>query len=186
MRASLAEQAWQVYRSADCLHDAAAIETALDRLAAAVTRDLGAANPLVLCPMTGAAMLAAGLLLRLEFPLEFDYLQVGRYRETLAGGELRWRIEPEKTLRDRSVLVVDDILDRGVTLAAVREYCHAAGAEAVRTLVLVDKECAREADIAAADYTGLRVPDRYVFGYGMDWHGYLRNLNGIYAVAEDS
>ena len=107
-----------------------------------------------------------------------------RYRGDVRGQELEWIARPRTPLEGRTVLVLDDILDEGVTLAAILEDCRAQGARAVHSAVLVDKRIGRPRTLERADFTGLSVPDRYVFGFGMDYRGYLRNLPAIYAVAE--
>ena len=121
------------------------------------------------------------LLPRLNFPLELDYIHATRYLGTTAGGELHWLKYPTISLLDRTVLVIDDILDEGLTLSAIVEYCQRAGARQVLTAVMLEKQHARKAAIKA-DFVGLLVPDRYVFGYGMDYQDQLRYAAGIYAV----
>jgi len=139
-------------------------------------------NPALLSKWTGAMIPATWLVQRLDFPLELDYVHATRYQGGTVGAELDWLVRPRAQLRGRCVLVVDDILDEGVTLAAIVEYCRAAGARAVYSCVLVQKRHERPRALHEADFTGLTVDDRYVFGCGMDYHGYLRNLPAIYAV----
>lgn len=181
MSDALAAEAWAVYRAAECLHDEATVRAAIVRLAREVSATLAGRNPLLLCPMTGGVVLAGQLLPQLDFPLEFDYVHATRYAGALSGGELTWKVIPSASLAGRHVLIVDDILDRGLTLAALVAFCQAEHAASVHTLVLVDKQCRREATIEA-DFVGLTAPDRYLFGWGMDYKGYLRNVPGIYAV----
>lgn len=185
MSDALASEAWAVYRAAECLYDEATVRGAVDRLAGEVTAALAGRNPLLLCPMTGGVVLAGHLLPQLDFPLEFDYIHATRYAGALSGGELTWKVTPTAELAGRHVLIVDDVLDRGITLAALVDFCRREGAASVHTLVLVDKRCQRVADIEA-DFVGLATPDRYLFGWGMDYKGYLRNVPGIYAVAQAS
>jgi hypoxanthine phosphoribosyltransferase len=182
---ALAAEAWAVYRTAECLYDEATVRGAVDRLAGEVTAALAGRNPLLLCPMTGGVVLAGHLLPQLDFPLEFDYIHATRYAGALSGGELTWKVTPTADLTGRHVLIVDDVLDRGITLAALVDFCRREGAASVLTLVLVDKRCQRKADIEA-NFVGLTAPDRYLFGWGMDYPGYLRNVPGIYAGAQGS
>ena len=182
MSDALAAEAWAVYEAADCLYDDAAVRGAVARLAGQVTATLTGRNPLLLCPMNGGVVLAGQLLPLLDFPLEFDYVHATRYAGALSGGELAWKVIPSAALAGRHVLIVDDVLDRGITLAALVAFCRQQGASGVHTLVLIDKQCRREAPIEA-DFVGLQAPDRYLFGWGMDYKGYLRNAPGIYAVA---
>ena len=183
MSDALAAEGWAVDRGGECLYDAGAVRGAGDRLAGEVTVALGGRNPLLLWPMTGGVVLAGHLLPHLDFPLEFDYIHATRYAGALRGGELTWKVTPTAELAGRQVLIVDDVLDRGITLAALVDFCRREGAASVHSLVLVDKRCRREAAIEA-DFVGLSTPDRYLFGWGMDYKGYLRNVPGIYAVAE--
>ncbi len=171
----------RVRREANCLFSAAQVEAALDRLATEIMVRYENCNPLVLCVMNGGLMATAGLLQRMDFPLQSDYLQATRYRGETRGGELHWLREPGHTLQGRAVIVVDDILDEGYTLAAIVEYCRGRGAASVESVVLVEKRHTRKQGIEA-DYVGLVVEDRYVFGYGMDYKDYLRNAPGIFAV----
>lgn len=159
------------------------VEAALDSMAADIERAIGGHNPLLLCVMTGGLIVSSELFTRLQFPVQLDYLHATRYQGTIGGNVLKWITRPSQDLKGRTVLVVDDILDEGLTLAAIVDDCHAQGAAAVYSAVLVEKIHQRKSD-RKADFVGLRVEDRYLFGYGMDYHGYLRNVKGIYAVAE--
>ncbi|MBB3232215.1 MULTISPECIES: hypoxanthine-guanine phosphoribosyltransferase [Halomonas] len=171
-----------VMDSADCLIDQEQVERALDRMADAITRDLGDKLPVFYCVMNGGLITTGHLLTRLGFPLEVDYLHATRYRGGTRGGELFWRVSPEIPMAGRHVVIVDDILDEGTTLAAILDYCRQAGAASITTAVLVDKRHDRKAvpDLKA-DYCSLEVVDRYVFGFGMDYKGYWRNAPGIFA-----
>ncbi|MCW8959255.1 MAG: hypoxanthine-guanine phosphoribosyltransferase, partial [Gammaproteobacteria bacterium] len=137
--------------------------------------------PLILAVMSGAMIPAGVLLTHLDFPLQIDYIHATRYRGDTAGGEIEWRVAPRFPLKGRCVLVIDDILDEGLTLQAIIDTCRKEGASEVRSAVLVKKRHARNIGIEA-DYVGLEVEDRYVFGYGMDYKEYLRNAPGIFAV----
>jgi len=171
----------RVRAEADCLYTAEQVEAALDRLAAQITARYENRDPLILCVMNGGLIATAGLLRRMDFPLQSDYLHATRYRGETRGGELHWLREPGHPLQGRAVIVVDDILDEGYTLAAIVDHCRAQGAASVESVALVEKQHARKQGIAA-DYVGLMVEDRYVFGYGMDYKDYLRNAPGIFAV----
>lgn len=172
-----------VIENAECLYSFDDLNHALDRMALEITAKLKDANPLILCVMTGALITTGHLVTRLNFPLEIDYIHVTRYRGTNRGGDLHWLVEPRQSLKDRAVLVVDDIMDGGLTLAAINDYCKQAKAGSVQTAVLVSKERKREAGVNfEPDFVGVRTPDKYLFGFGLDYHEYLRNMPGIYAV----
>lgn len=172
----------RVYIESDLLFSEAEVNTAIDRLAGAITEELADANPVVFAVMNGALVIAGQLLTRLNFPLQASYLHATRYRNTTSGHELEWKVEPMCDFRDRPVLIIDDILDEGHTLAEILAYCRRQGAASVQCAVLINKLHDRKAEGVKADYIGLDVEDRYVFGYGMDYKGYWRNAPGIFAV----
>lgn len=176
------ERIRKVSQDADCLATEQQVAQAFDKMAQAITERLQNKLPVVYCVMNGGMFATAELLKRLNFPLEVDYLHATRYRRKTEAGDLHWRVEPEVAMKGRSVLVIDDILDEGATLAAILEHCRAQGAKEVTCAVLVDKKHNRKAiEGFSADFTGLEIEDRYLFGCGMDYQGYLRNLPAIYA-----
>lgn len=175
-----------VLETATCLHTRAEVEVALDQMAAEMNSCLAHTNPLFLCVLVGGIIPLGCLLPRLNFPLEVDYLHASRYQGKTSGGELEWKAKHCKELTGRTVVIVDDILDTGITLKAVIESCLAEGASKVYSAVLVDKIGARLSDgLATADFTGLQIDNIYVFGYGLDYKEYLRNAPGIFAVAPE-
>ncbi len=175
--------AWAFLEQSDRVCDAAEVQAAIARLGEEVTGALRDAYPLVLVVMGGAVVFAGQLLPRLRFPLDLDYIHVSRYRLETRGSRIEWRVEPPPAVHGRAVLVLDDILDGGQTLAAVRERLLARGAASVRCAVLVEKDTGAPKPIAA-DFVGLRIPDRFVFGCGMDAKGFWRNLPEIRAMKE--
>ncbi len=177
-------QANEVHSRARCLYDDVQVQQALERMAAAITATLADTNPLIIAVMNGGLIPAGHLLTRLHFPLHVDYLHATRYRGNTSGGELDWTVKPQHALTGRTVLVIDDILDEGITLKSILDYCHEHGAEKVYSCVLVEKIHERKHGCAHADFVGLQIEDVYVYGYGMDYKGYLRNAAGIYAVDE--
>jgi len=177
------ERAWRTLREADVVHDQAAVAAALERMARDISLALAQRYPLVLCVMGGSVVFAGQLLTRLRFPLDFDYLHATRYDGTTRGGTLSWKVLPRHPVAGRVVLVLDDILDEGTTMAAIRERLLSDGAQAVLCAVFADKALGRPKPIVP-DFVGLSVPDRYVFGFGMDVEGAWRNLPAIYALKD--
>ncbi len=175
------EEAWKVLQAADLLCDEAQVRGAITRLAAEITARLKDKQPLVLAVMGGSVFFAGNLLPLLRFPLEFDYVQASRYGKATSGGRIVWTVEPGDNVRGRTVLVLDDILDGGDTLAAILDRVKSVGAATVFSAVLADKDIGRPKP-ASPDFVGLRIPNRYVFGCGMDVSGAWRNLPAIYAV----
>lgn len=180
--AATLEEARRVRAEAECLHDATAVQAAYDRMANAIARDYADRNPLVLCVMNGGLAPTAEILRRLDFPLELDYLHATRYRGATTGGGLIWKRQPEKPLERRHLLVIDDILDEGHTLVAIRKALAEFAPASLRVAVLTEKKHDRRAPGAHAEYVGLEVGDRYVFGCGMDYKEFWRQLPAIYAV----
>ena len=177
------DEAKRLLARAELIRSAEDVSIALDRLAVGITADLGARFPVVLMVMRGAVFLAGQLLPRLAFPLEFDYLHATRYRGTCGGESITWKVRPPESVRGRPVLVLDDILDEGHTLAAIRDSLEQAGAAEVRLAVLCEKRTGRDKPVRA-DHVGFEIPDRYVFGCGMDVQGAWRNLPAVYALGE--
>lgn len=182
----LPSQIKEVYERSTRLFTTKEVEAALDRMAINIHQELHDKNPVLLCVMIGGLVPLGNLLPRLDFPLEVDYVHATRYRGETTGGELHWKVKPSVDLNNRTVLVVDDILDGGVTLAAILEEVKQLGASEVYSAVLVDKHHKRvENGLKKADFVGLQVEDYYIFGYGMDYHEYLRNAPGIFVVAPE-
>jgi hypoxanthine phosphoribosyltransferase len=176
-----AAEAKEVLAAADLICPEEEVAAAVRRVAQEVERALGDACPLVLGVMGGAVVFTGQLLPLLRFPLHFDYVHVTRYGSSTAGGEVRWIAAPRQSVAGRTLLVVDDILDEGITLAAIKRQLLELGAASVYTAVFADKQIGREKPIAA-DFVGVKLPNRYVFGFGMDVSGAWRNLPAIYAV----
>jgi len=173
----------RVFKNAECLYTDEQVQSAFDRLAEQITEALSERNPLILCVMTGALIPAGHILTRLNFPLQIDYIHASRYRGGTRGGQLNWMVKPTFSLKGRDVLIIDDIFDEGITLSEIVKYCSEQEAESILTAVLVNKQHDRKESLQV-DFIGLEAEDKYLFGYGMDYHHYLRNAAGIYAVKD--
>jgi len=178
------EEILTVKKNAECLYDMPAVEQAVDRMAREITGVIGGKNPLMLTVMTGGMVPAAMLLNRLHFPLEVDYIHLSRYGDRTHGGDIEWIKEPPAALDGRTVLLVDDLLDHGVTLQSAVQRCLDNGAREVLTAVLIVKSIADRAGLQRVDFSGLVTEDRYLFGLGMDYKHYWRNGAAIYAVTD--
>jgi len=172
----------QIREQADQLYSMSEIDQVLEQLAEKITQDYADKNPVLVCVMNGSVMTTGHLLPKLNFPLELDYIHATRYGEKTVGGDIVWQSEPMIDLSGRAVILIEDIYDQGVTLVALREFCETAGASSVACLTLVEKLHDNKVG-QRPEYIGMTVPDRYVFGFGMDYKGYWRNAPGIYAVA---
>ena len=172
----------QVLEHADLVWSASDVDAAYARLAHEISGVLRDRSPLILPVMMGGMLPASRILSLLDFPVEIDYVHATRYRGDVRGRTLEWIAHPSSDFKGRNVLIVDDILDEGITLAAIIAHCRELGAREIHCAVLVDKRVGRPRTYARADFTGLEVDDRYVFGCGMDYQGYFRNLPAIYAL----
>ena len=174
-------EALRLLQEAELVCDAECVQKEVARMAREITAALGDSFPVVLSVMGGAALFTGQLLPQLAFPLEFGAIEVTRYNNDIQGREITWRLPPRDNVRGRTVLVVDDILDEGITLAAIQLRLKEMGAVRVLAAVFADKDIGREKPVTA-DFIGVTVPNRYVFGFGMDAYGLWRNLPAIYAL----
>ncbi|SFP59269.1 hypoxanthine phosphoribosyltransferase [Nitrosomonas cryotolerans] len=177
------QEAHRIMDTAEQIYSAAAITETVNRMAQEITASLSNQYPLVLCVMGGAVVFTGQLLPLLNFPLNFDYLHITRYNNEIHPGQTQWKVLPRENLKGRVVLIIDDILDKGVTLATIREQVMRSGATAFYSAVFVDKEISKPKPIQA-DFVGVTLPDRYLFGFGMDIQGAWRNLPAIYAIKQ--
>ena len=177
------QHARAIRQHAELLCPAEQVQASLHKVARQINAALADAHPLVLSVMGGAVVFTGQLLPLLDFPLDFDYVHVSRYGDAVHGGKMCWKVEPHENVRGRVVLVLDDILDEGHTLEALRRRVMELGASKFYSAVFADKRHGRAKPIHA-DFVGMELPDRFVFGYGMDIEGAWRNLPAIYAVKE--
>lgn len=178
------QQLNNAFQQADCLFTRAEIIAGIEKMGAEITADLKDENPIVLGVMNGGLVFLGHLLPTLAMPLQLDYLHATRYGNEETGRVLTWHAKPKLELNGRTVLLVDDIFDEGVTLEKVVNYCLEAGAKAVKVAVLLDKKHERKKTALVPDYMLQEVPDRFVFGFGLDAKGYWRNAPGIYAMPQ--
>ncbi len=178
----LLNRAQQVHQTAELLFDADAVERGIADLAARVEQDSAADFPLVLCVMNGGLYLTGQLLRHWNFPLTVDYVHATRYRLATLGKDVLWKAYPQNEIRDRNVIIVDDIFDQGYTLEEVKSYCQRHGSRQCISAFLIRKSHERKKADIAPDYVGLECGDCYVYGAGMDLNGHFRNLSSIYAL----
>ncbi len=184
MMSDLLAEIARVQQQAELLHSEQAVQAALKRLAGEITQALSDSNPLVLSVMNGGLVPTGWLLPMLRFPLQLDYIHATRYRGGTRGHDLEWRVRPEIPVQARCILLIDDIFDEGVTLTQVADDCRRRGAQQVVSAVLIRKQ--RMHNGQQPDFVGLEAPDRYLFGCGLDYKNYLRNLPAIYAMPDGS
>ncbi len=175
----------EVEAQATLLFSADDIKAGLDKMTAKMQRVLEQTNPIILTVMNGGLFVASEICLRLNFPLQMDYIHATRYQGEVTGSSIHWKREPSLPLTGRVIVIIDDILDGGLTLQAVKDYCHGHGAAKIYTAVLMDKINARLPEgLAHPDFAAIEEPENhYVYGFGLDYHDYLRNIPAIYRVA---
>lgn len=178
------DSALQVHKSAAILYDEDTVERAIAMLAKRVADDCDEDFPLLLCVMNGGLYLTGQLLRHWNFPLTLDYVHATRYRLATLGKDVLWKAYPQNELKDRCVIIVDDIFDQGYTLEEVKSYCVKHGARKISSVFLIRKTHARKKADIQPDYVGLECGDCYVYGVGMDLNGYFRNLSVIYSIPE--
>ena len=174
----------QALTRSDLLFKREELETVIADLGRAIDVALDGERAVFLTVMNGALMFGAQLALSIRTDLEFDYVHATRYRGATSGNDLHWLREPAVSLQGRTVLLVDDILDEGHTLKAVRNDCLRRGATRVLVATLCCKRHDRCVEGIQSDFNGVELPDRYVFGYGMDYYEQGRNLPAIYALQD--
>ncbi len=177
------ERARQFLEQSDLIASADQVQAALKRVAGEINERMAKSYPLVLVVMGGAVVFAGQILPLLRFPLDLDYIHASRYGVETRGAKIDWRVPPPANVRGRAVLVLDDILDGGDTMAAIRERLLELGAASFQCAVMVEKRLARAKPLKA-DFVGLTIEDRFVFGYGMDAKGFWRNLPEIRAMRD--
>lgn len=170
-----------MFQQAQLIHSTEVVTAAITRLSIEITDKLEDSCPIMICVMGGGIVFAGQLLTQLNFPLEIDYVHASRYQNQTVGKTLSWQALPKLNLIHRTVLLIDDILDEGITLRAIKEKCLELGAKEVFSAVLIEKKLDLIKPISA-DFVGLEVPNCYVFGYGMDAYGWWRNLPAIYQL----
>ncbi len=179
------DEANAITANSDLLFNKAEVDAATSRMAVEISRDYQDRYPLILSVMGGAVVFTGQLLPQLTIACDFDIVQASRYGNAKVGSELTCRVAPRDNIAGRHVLILDDILDEGITLAAIVDLVKRTGALSVACAVFCVKDYGDQINAKKplrADYVGLTVPNRFVFGYGMDVSGAWRNLGEIRAI----
>ena len=161
------------------------VTAASDKMAKTISQELKFSFPIIVAVMNGGLLPLGLILTKLDFPLETDYIHPTRYNDSTAGGELQWIRKPPESFSGRTILLVDDVLDKGTTLQQTIEECEKIGTKKIYTAVLVSKDVKDRKGLKKTNFSGLTMPDQYLFGCGMDYKRRLRNAPGIFAVSEN-
>lgn len=178
------QQIEEALRNSECLNSSIEVKSAYERLAASVNLHYAGQNPIVMVVMNGGLIPAGQLLTQFTFFHRMYYIHATRYRNNQGTSELEWKFKPDVNLENEDVLLIDDIFDEGITLKAVVDELKKENPKSIKTCVLLNKLHDRKVADFGVDFVGLNVADRYVYGCGMDYHGYLRHMPGIYAIKE--
>ena len=175
-----------IKQNADLIYNKQQIMTAISQISVQLEKILQNKNPIMLSVMNGGCVFTSDLIRHMDCDVRVDYVHVSRYHNKLKGSDLEWLKKPQCDLQDQVVVIVDDIYDQGCTLAELIKYCQQQGAREVISCVLLYKQKPNRVTSHEPDFYGLTIPDRYVFGYGMDYQGHLRNLPDIYALGAEN
>ncbi len=179
-------EAKKLHENTECIFDKKVVEAAISKVAEQMNEVLADKMPVLLCVMNGAVIFMVQLTTQLNFPLLIDYIHVTRYQGGIEGREIHWVAEPNIDLKDRVVVVIEDILDGGLTLSAVKNFCLEQGVSEFFSATLINKERPREeGGLEKCDFVGLNIEDKFLIGYGLDFQGFFRNDPGIYVVNTD-
>ena len=176
------DEALNVHKSAQQLFDVSDVERAISELADTVALQVQDEFPLVLCVMNGGLFMTGQLMRFWDFPMTIDYVHATRYRLATLGQDVLWKAYPQNSLKDRHVIIVDDIFDQGYTLEEVKAYCLRQGARKCTSVFLIRKHHQRKKAQIEADFVALECDDLYVYGSGMDLHSHFRNLSGVFSI----
>lgn len=146
---------------------------------------LGDLNLVILTIMSGGLVPTGIFMKYFKSVCELDYIHLTRYGNQTTGGEIKWHRRPQSIVKNRNVLLIDDILDRGITLETAMHECYNQGANSVHTAVMVKKNISCRSGVQNSDFFAVELPEGYLFGSGLDYKGYFRNLDGIYSLNEN-
>ena len=178
------EDALKIHQSSHVLFEQQEIDTGIAQMAASMAKDIEDSFPLVLCVMNGGLYVTGQLMRHWQFPLTLDYVHATRYRLSTLGSDVVWKAYPQNEIKDRHVVIVDDIFDQGYTLEDIKNYCLKQGAKSVKNCFLIRKSHDRKKANIDADYAALECGDLYLYGNGMDLKSHFRNFKDIYALSD--
>lgn len=159
------------------------IEATVKRLAAEIRWDYCDKHPILIGVLKGSFMFMADLIRLLDFPLEVDFIWLSSYGGRKTSGRIKLVQGVQSKIKDRHVLVIEDIIDTGLTTAFVLDYLKRRRPASLRLCTLTEKPARRKVPVNI-DYLGLTVPNRFIVGYGIDWNERFRYLDSIYAIEE--
>ncbi len=160
------------------------IAATVKRLAAEIRRDYHNKHPILIGILKGSFMFLADLIRLLDFPLEVEFIRLSSYGGGKSPGKIKLLQGVQSKVKDRHVLVIEDIIDTGLTTAFVLDYLKREKPSSLKLCTLTDKPARRKVPVNI-DYLGLTVPNKFIVGYGIDWNERFRYLDGIYAMKDE-
>jgi hypoxanthine phosphoribosyltransferase len=162
---------------------AADIDEAVAQVAEMISKDMEGKEPLFLCVLNGAFIFASDLLKKINIDCEISFVKLSSYEGTKTTNTIRELIGLDQSIDGRTIIIIEDIVDTGLTMAYTRKKLMELGAEEVRIATLLFKPEAFKKDYAL-DYVGIVIPNKFIVGYGLDYDGFGRNLPDIYQIIE--
>lgn len=161
------------------------IQEAIRKVAHDIHAAYGNKEPLFLCVLSGAFMFASDLFKAYPGPCEISFIKLSSYRDTKSTGEVKTLIGLDKEISDRDVIILEDIVDTGITVAHLLEDLGNYQPKSIRLATLLLKPEAVQTDVKP-DYVGIEIPNDFIVGYGLDYNGFGRNLKDIYKITDQS
>jgi hypoxanthine phosphoribosyltransferase len=155
----------------------------IDKVAQKINSDLSGTNPLFIAILNGSFMFAADLMKRINFPCEISFVKLASYHGTTSTSNVLELIGLNENLNGRNIVIVEDIVDSGLTMTRIIELLKSRGVNKIQIATLLFKPDALKYDLTI-DYAVMEIPNDFIVGYGLDYNGYGRNLRDIYTVIE--
>lgn len=160
------------------------IQKEIKRIAGEMNHDLADKNPIFLGILNGAFMFASDLFKQISIPCQITFLKLASYEGTRSSGTVKQLIGINQDIKDRTVVILEDIVDTGITLDTIIRQLSGFEPREILVATMLHKPAALEKDVKL-DYVGFEIPNEFVLGYGLDYNGYARNLPEIYTLVKD-
>ena len=154
---------------------------AVHSVAEKMNEDLKNDNPLFICVLNGAFMFASDLMKHINFPCEITFIKLSSYEGIYSTGAVKEILGLNESVVGRNVVIIEDIVDTGVTMERILESLSSKGVKSVKIATFLQKPAALTRNIEV-DYVGIKIPNEFIIGYGLDYDGYGRNMKAIYTV----
>lgn len=168
----------------EVLLDETRIQSMVKRLAAEITRDYAGKEILMICVLKGSFVFMSDLVREIDLHVQTEFMAVSSYQGSKSTGVVRILKDVDQDISDKHVIVVEDIVDTGLTLQKLTELLSTRRPASLELCTAFDKPSRRKVDIDVR-YKGIEIPDRFVVGYGLDYDGHYRNLHQLYVLGDE-